>query len=209
MKINYYEFQEILDIYPAQAPDHPHDKNLSATWFTDMLSASDLKVNVNLLDSSITDATITAILNYLMTIIYERHHADFLYKVITSWNETYSLDTDDFKIAMNKVLNVLELTIPRYIPIFIQNKVYSANPVAKISSTNMSRTRFNDTPQDEGEYNDEEHATNVSRTISESEVDSGSIMERLDAMFKGFRSIILEWSNEFNQLFLKEEQIYE
>ena len=44
-------------------------------------------------------------------------------------------------------------------------------------------------------------------STSESEVDSGSIMSRLDELFKNFKPIMLDWSNEFNSLFLKEEQI--
>ncbi len=128
---------------------------------------------------------------------------------------TEMLDDSPFEFAVytlseffpDSLINVLNNTLPRYCPLLQQNEIYSTDPVAPIGSKTTGRTRFNDTPQDEGEYNDEEHASNVSKSISETEVDSGSIMERLNEMFKNFRSIILEWSNEFNQIFLKEEQI--
>lgn len=209
MKIKYYSFQEVLDVYPLVAPSYPHDKDMTATWFTNILTASDMKVNYYGLDASFTDSIKADILNMLMTIVYNRHYNDSFYEVGLMCSETHTLNYLDFRKAFNKLINVIELTFPRYAPIFIQNRIHSGNPIDKISSTSRARTRFNDTPQEEGEYNDEEHATNVSATLSESQVDSGSIMERLEAMFKGFRSIILEWSNEFNRLFIEEELIYE
>ena len=36
---------------------------------------------------------------------------------------------------------------------------------------------------------------------------SEDIMSRLEELFKNFRSVLLEWSNEFNRVFLKEEQL--
>ena len=108
---------------------------------------------------------------------------------------------------MKKVLSVIDLTLPRYIPILEQNEYASTNPIAPVSSNSKSKTRFNDTPQDGGSFNSDPHATHVSESENETSVDSGSLMERLEQMFKNFRSIILEWSNEFNMLFFKEEQL--
>lgn len=210
LKIKYFTFQEILGLYPDHAPTHPHSSTTEDDWFTKILGEAGLKYQAYGLASTFTANEIKGIVNALMTYVYNRHSEDYLYKVVTYFLEpSYELQEVDFVKAMNNVINVLNLTIAKYVPMLKSFEKYSGDPTGKITSKTTGRTRFNDTPQDEGEYNDEAHATNVSKSISESEVDSGSIMDRLEATFKNFKSIILEWSNEFNSLFLKEEQFYE
>lgn len=204
----YFTFQEILDLYPAHAPRFPHDAQLADDWFMKMLEDAGLEPAIYTLSDAFPDSLLAEIINALMTIVYYRHDEDYLYKVSQmAFLPSYTLTQADFKRAIKKVINVIDLTIPRYAPILQQNENYSTDPVAKIGSVTTGKSRFNDTPQDGGNFNDDPHATNVSHSVSESEVDSGSIVSRLDEMFKGFRSIILEWSNEFDQLFLKEEQL--
>ena len=203
-----YTFQEIIDlIHLTSNPQYPHQSNLSSSWFTDLIGAISLKLSIYNLSSDFTDNEIKSIINQLMTIVYNRHAHDYFYTIIEELEENRVLYQADFELAINKLLNIIELTAPKYIPILKQNKIYSTDPIAQIKSKTIGSSRFNDTPQNEGEFNDEEHATNTTESVSESSVDSGSIMERLEAMFKGFRSIILEWSNEFNALFYKEEQL--
>lgn len=207
MKIKWFTFQEILNLYPARSPAYPHDPTTPADWFTKMLEDAGMEFAVYTLSQYFTDDVINEIVNALFWIVYCRHDEDYLYKVEVPWDEDYELQSADFKKAMKVVINVLNNTIARYVPILQQNEYASTDPVTPVKSVTTGRTRFNDTPQEEGEFNDEPHATNVSKSTSEIEVDSGSLVSRLNEMFKDFRSIILEWSNEFNQCFLKEEQL--
>lgn len=205
----YYTFQELLDlvnIEDVQMPRHPNDIAMSSNWFTKLIEAGDLEFSVYTLSQYFTDELINDIVNAIMSIVYNRHAYDYIACV-----ENPESDQDAFESAMYKALidliNVLNNTIPRYVPMLQQNEYASTDPVTPVKSVTTGRTRFNDTPQEEGEFNDEPHATNVSKSTSEIEVDSGSLISRLDEMFKGFRSIILDWSNEFNKCFLKEEQL--
>ena len=207
LKINYFTFQEVLNLYPARAPRYPHDKTLASDWFTKMLEDAGLEFDVYTLNSTISDDLINSIVNALMTVVYNRHDEDIFYQVTTSCDVTHTLAQADFIKAINSLLNVLDLTLTRYIPLLQQNEIYSDDPVGRIGSSTSNVNRFNDTPQNDGEFEDNSHNTNVSKSMSETSMDSGSIMARLDEMFKNFKSIILEWSNEFNQLFLKEEQL--
>lgn len=207
MKSKSYTLQEVLNLYPARAPQYPHLSTIASDWFTKMLEDAGLNLTITALDSEITQAIIKDIVNALATTIYNRHSEDYIYEVVTPWNVNHTLEQSEFKKAMKDLLCVMELTIPKYIPMFIQFKNHSKNPIDQIHSSSIGKTRFNDTPQDPGEYDDDDHATNVSNSYSESSVDSGSIMERLESMFKNFKSIILDWSNEFNMVFLKEEQL--
>lgn len=205
--IKWFTFQEILNLYPAFAPSEPHNKNIASDWFIKMLDAADIEPAVYTLSEFFTDELIEDILNALLTIVYDRHSEDYFFKVITSWEIDYQLAQNDFKRAISKLINVLNLTLPRYIPLLQQNEIASTNPVAPVNSTSIGKTKFNDTPQNAGNFEDDEHTTNITQSESTTSADSGSLMERLDQLFKNFRSIILEWSNEFNSLFFKEEQI--
>lgn len=204
----YYSYQEILDAIDHEGhPSFPNDKSMDEAWFTEMLDASPVEFAVYTLSEFFTDSLITDIVNALMGIVYNRHANDLIvYKdmdIDADEEATQELSLE----ALNKLINVLNNTLPRYIPLLQQNEYASTDPIAPVSSVSKGKTRFNDTPQDGGSYNNDPHATNVSETESETSVDSASLMERLDQAFKNFRSIILEWSNEFNMLFLKEEQI--
>lgn len=208
----YYTFQDILDYVSGElglpAPESPHDKNTSSTWFKTLLNDLDLVYYYNELDigvGKITSAELEGFIQYLVDVVYERHHDDYLYYKYGEYDE--ELVDDDIKRALDRILDVIDLTLPKYIPLIKECKANSANPVRKLESHSNGKTRFNDTPQDGGDFNDDNHATNVSQSESDSYVDSGSVVQRLDEMYKGWRSIILDWSNDFNQLFLKEEQL--
>lgn len=212
----YFLYKDVLSKiqvdYSISTPYYIHSSMATlSTWFKSILTEFGLEYNSDTISSTIPSATIEAIVKQLMNNVLDRHLYDYIYYKDGDYNDDIQLGQEDYRNIFGKLLNVLDLTLPKYLPLFIQNKEYSANPVAPIKSESKGRTRFNDTPQtyfvSETELNDESHASNVSESSSESSVDTGSIVERLDEAFKNWRSIILEWSNEFNQCFLKEEQI--
>ena len=207
IKIKYFTFQEVLNLYPAKAPDHPHSKNFASDWFSQFLSNYDLELAVNGVSQYISNDLIKDIVDALMTIVYQRHSEDYIYHVELALHEDYELKNEDFYKYVQTLINVIDLTIPRYIPLLQAQEFYSVDPVAPLKSVSKGRTRYNDTPQSMGIWDDEEHASNLSNSESETEVDSGSIVSRLDEAYKNWRSIILEWANEFNQCFIKEEQV--
>ena len=203
--VTYYTFQEVLHLYPAREPSAPHATNINSTWFTSMLSDAGLQYQIEGIDQ--TAAQISALVNSVITEVYNRHAYDYFFKWEGEWDEDHTLVSGDFILAMRKLINVINLTAPRYIPMLKAVQGITTNPIGKISSTTTGDTRFNDTPQDSGDFNDGDHSTNVSHSVSSTEADSGSIMYRVDEMYKNLRSVILEWSNEFNQLFFTEEDI--
>lgn len=210
MKTSWWTYDEILD-YPQSALLKPITPNTSSTitWFKNILSAKSLKYNMVGIDTSNTALVnaIPSIIEDLMNIVYNRHYKDYLFEKTSNWNDIVNLTETDYCYAIGKLLNVIDLTLPRYIPILMANKVASNDVLKPMESSTTGTNRFNDTPQDGGDYSDDNHSTNVSKSSSTTTADSGSLAQRLDEIFKNYRSIILEWSNEFNQLFLREEQI--
>lgn len=202
----WFTYQEVLD-YSNWRPGYPHSPHFIDNWFSKVMEEFDLEIAVYTLSEFFTDSLITNIINALMTIVYERHSEDYMFNRIIPYDEDNNLTDDEIRKALSPIINVINLTLPRYIPLLQQNEYASTDPIAPVSSVSKNKTRFNDTPQDGGDFNNDPHATNVSESENETSVDSASLMERLDQLFKNFRSIILEWSNEFNQLFFKEEQI--
>ena len=205
----YYNYQELIDgitIADTSLPRFPNDAVMSADWFTKLITSVGVQYRPYNLGTTFTDAIVKDLVNAVMTIVYDRHAEDFIIYVEPTGNDTYDEQIARNK-AFSKLVNVLDLTLPKYAALLTQFAKYSDDPLAPISSSTTGRTRFNDTPQDDGDFNDEDHATNVSDSSSETNVDVGSIMTRLGELFKNFESIILRWSNEFNSLFFKEVQL--
>lgn len=200
----YFTYQEILNLHQG-VPTSPNQKSLSSTWFTTLIDSLQMELNVLVLDSSY-NSQISDLVNALMTIVYDRHAEDYVFSAIYDCNESYTLTSNDSKKVLSKLINIINLTAPKYIPLFKQYKEASINPIDAIKSTSKGKTAFNDTPQNIGDWGDEDHTTNISSSESETSVDVGTLMERLASMYKDYKSVILEWSNEFNQCFIKEEQ---
>lgn len=211
MKTSWWTYDEVLQ-YPQNPLIKPLFPNCSTNppnWFKNLLTYATMKYNmvgIDTTDTSLVNA-IPTIVEDLMTIVYNRHYKDYLFEKTLNWDDNVELTMNDYTKAIGKILNVIDLTLPRYIPILMANKSASTDLLKPMKSESTSKNRFNDTPQDGGDFDDDNHSTNVSSNTSITTADSGSLAMRLDEIFKNYRSIILEWSNEFNQLFLKEEQL--
>ena len=231
LKSKFYTFQEVLNLYPNDAPRWPHDTQLASDWFTKMLEDASLEPAVYTLSEFFTDDLINQIINALITIVYYRHDEDYFYEVVSPICEEHQLSQNEFRKAIKKLMNVLDLTLPKYIPMLQQNEWASTCPITPNVDESTEETsgdnhlessginRFNDTPQNSGVYGDDPHTTNINESTNENDGDFsslnkksnstniGTLMSRLTEMYSNFKSIILEWSNEFNQLFFKEEQL--
>ena len=61
----------------------------------------------------------------------------------------------------------------------------------------QSTQRFNDTPQNQGEFEDETHNTNV--TKNESTTDVGTLLSRFNEIEDNLKRLYEDWSNEFRK----------
>lgn len=196
-----YTFQEILDLYPAYTPVKPHDKNVTAGFFSNMMSDADLAIPDSL--SVVGDAfsDVSDMLNLLVWNIYNRHANDYIYA------KEGDLDISDFPKAVNGILNVIDNTIDKYAPMVLKVADKASNLLEPVKQIQDSDVKFNDTPQNAGVGETDDYTSTYTKNHSEGSVDVGSTIERLNEMFTKYKSILLMWSNEFNILFLKEEQL--
>lgn len=163
-------------------------------------------VGIKLNGSVIKQADVTKYIQDVVDVVFDRQHENYMYHI----NEDRDLTEDDIKKALNKFLNVMNLTMPKYIPILYQYDHNYEDLLRKVESESESFSRFNDTPQneqDEVDYNTDDYATTMGRNKNVSKVDSNSIPLKLKELQENYKSIVLEWSNEFDMIFIDEYQL--
>lgn len=217
LKTSWWTFDEILR-YPYgiagisdYVPDEPNTNQLDTAkekvWFTGYCNYCDLKINVQGLG---TISNLNDIINAMMMIVYNRHAYDYIFEKTFNWSDNLVLNEQDLHKVLSKFINVINNTASKYVPMLVLNKDNSNNLIKPMESQTSGSNYFNDTPQNDNRgtgFEDDDHVTNVTNSTSRTTADSGSLMQRLDEVYKNYRSVILDWSNEFNQLFLKEEQL--
>ena len=63
-----------------------------------------------------------------------------------------------------------------------------------------SVARFNDTPQNSGDFSDDNHTSNITTTTSSSNV--GTMMQRLNEIEDNIKQLYIDWSDEFRKFII-------
>ena len=63
-----------------------------------------------------------------------------------------------------------------------------------------STSRFNDTPQNSGDFSDDQHTSTVTKTENSSNV--GTMMARLNEIEDNIKQLYMDWSNEFRKFII-------
>lgn len=106
-----------------------------------------------------------------------------------------------------KLIYILEMTTPRYTTLinsYEQSREKLLNPVI-IKTTGINR--FNDTPQDGGDFANDSHTTNLTEIENKTENDADTAMGRIREIEENYKNLLLTWSKEFESLFFSEENI--
>ena len=112
-------------------------------------------------------------------------------------------EDEDFvkKFARTKVGQILafwQSSMDKYV-MLIQNLEANKNKLlddVKSSST----SRFNDTPQNSGDFSDDAHTSTVTKTENSSNV--GTMMARLNEIEDNIKQLYMDWSNEFRKFII-------
>ena len=83
--------------------------------------------------------------------------------------------------------------------LLIQN--LEANKAKLLDDVKSSSTsRFNDTPQNSGDFSDDAHTSTITKTENSSNV--GTMMARLNEIEDNIKQLYMDWSNEFRKFII-------
>jgi hypothetical protein len=148
--------------------------------FSTIIGNYDIGVAPLGLDSSLL-TNINVTLNAIWNLIRSKYAGEYCYLVEYNWeDEVEPLTEEQCKDLLRRFINIFNLTLPRYLPLLNAYTSNSKEPLKKLSSESNGKTRFNDTPQsdslNDGYYSDDEHATNVTASVSTTESDPAAIL---------------------------------
>ena len=108
---------------------------------------------------------------------------------------------------MGKLIMVLEMTSPRYLKLLEVYETTKNQLLDPVEITTGGITRFNDTPQDEGDFANDSHTTNLTEDSRTTSNDLDTKMGRIKEIESSYNNVLLNWSNEFESIFLEENNI--
>lgn len=145
------------------------------------------------------------IIKSLLSMIFDRFNSFIAYTKHLPRHinvEDVNVDYEICREVYVDITNVINLTQERYIALLDSFAANKSNPIGKISSTSHGKTKFNDTPQNAGNFENEEYTSNVTIANATTESDVGTIMSRLDELYRNWRNVLKDWTDEFAGLFI-------
>ena len=118
-----------------------------------------------------------------------------------------SLTEEDVGNFYNKLCYVAIMTSPKYLEMIKYYDDLKNELLSPVSNETENISRFNDTPQNGGDFADDSYTTNITQGTSKTKMDLDTPINRLEEINRKYRNLILDWSNEFNDLFIEEDNI--
>lgn len=141
----------------------------------------------------------------LYNLLYKRYY-DWYCVQLDGGNITPQDETLAYTKFMLKVVNITQMTYDKYaarIGIFATAK---NSLMAQVKGNTTAKTGYNDTPQNEdsGGFEDATHRTSFTKVTSDTATDGATPIERIDEIDRKIKNIMLEWCQEFKDLFWSE-----
>lgn len=106
-----------------------------------------------------------------------------------------------------KLLNVFSLTYDKYATLLKEYNTAKNDLMADITATSKNKVKFNDTPQNANTsdvYEGDNYITHFTSTDGETSSPLTSKIMRLKEIQDNYKSVLRDWSNEFEKLFFEE-----
>lgn len=211
----YYSFKEVMENYCSDTI------NVFKSSFASLLNTAILdKAILNILNPSLlkfgeytTSPDAFTYYDYVAEMLDEFFNRYYGYNTISIYNDDELNDERDKFIA--RFFNVLNVTYPIYsklIKLYKDNEnkllgLLERNYTDEGGTTGNSLNRFNDTPQEGGDFKDENHTTNVNQIDSSTtsglehkeEYSNDYLINRLNDVNDKLRNLFLEWENKIAQ----------
>lgn len=116
---------------------------------------------------------------------------------------TDSDEDEDFvkKFARTKVGQIFSFwksSMDKYVMLIQNLEANKAKLLDDVKSSSISR--FNDTPQNSGDFSDDQHTSTVTKTENSSNV--STMMARLNEIEDNIKQLYIDWSNEFRKFII-------
>ena len=137
----------------------------------------------------------------LFNLLYNRYSEWFCARIKGVFDA--SAESYELKRFMLKLNNITQMTYDKYatrLDIFAAKK---NSLMAQVQAGTIAKTGYNDTPQNEssGGFEDATHRTTFTKVDSQSLTDGATPIERIDEIDRKIKNIMLEWCEEYKQLF--------
>lgn len=191
---NFYTLGECVKFVKGSDYDYFADGNLGTfidtlhTKFSD-INAVNLKTKVEY-----TNTHILAMWDTLLT----RYKDEF---AVVSDN---FLNNDVVKSFFVRLFNKIISTKDKYIEMLSYYSASKTHLMKEIESSSETTSRFNDTPQDGGDYSDDTHTTNITQSSSIGKSERDTPIERLDSIAKLYEDQMDRWIAEIGRVFIIE-----
>lgn len=145
----------------------------------------------------------------LFRMIYRRywqHYVGWIDNEHPTEDEEYEF-VDEF---IYRLTNIYSQTKERYMTLVKAYKSEQAKLLDGIKTTTIGVGKFNDTPQniiDGNEFGNNQHISNITKSTAEAISDADTKINRLDEITRKYRNIMMDWTNEFDGLFIESENV--
>lgn len=134
-----------------------------------------------------------------------RHQGDIIF-ALDEDEDTQENNTRCLAQWLASMIFIANNTAPRYtklLELYDSNKSKLMDALKNTTSSNAI-SKFNDTPENTGDFEGESYTTNVTIGDVESttELNPMTAMERLREIEESYRNVMLQWVNEFDRLFI-------
>ena len=145
------------------------------------------------------------------TLTYASHIASLLDNLYRLHEENYCVFVDletsatsESKRFIVKLLTLINQTAPRYKKLLTLYASEESKLLDGLTTESDGFVKFNDTPQGSGDFSDDTHATNITKTNSTTTTDVKTPMEKLKEIQDSYSDLLARWSEECSVLFLEE-----
>ena len=193
MERTYYTLDDIRKAIGGSylTGEGPYSMNLKA--FSSFLNDCLNKVNFTLFSTfAETDESQMCFRNY----IWPRFYQEAIIYVDSD-------ETEDFvekfcRTKVGQILSWFKASSEKYVMLIQNFENNKAKLLDDVKSSSVAR--FNDTPQNSGDFSDDQHTSNTTTTTSSSNV--GTMMQRLNEIEDNIKQLYLDWSDEFRKFII-------
>ena len=190
----YYTLDDIRKVLGSPYDSGVGPYSLKTISFSDFLSFFLLKSNFSryFRTNTETNESITCFRNY----IWPRFYQEFV--VYTDTDEIEDFVEKFCETKVGQIFAWWTASSEKY-SLLIRNLTANKNKLLDdVKSASISR--FNDTPQNSGDFSDDNHTSTVTKTENSSNV--GTMMARLNEIEDNIKQLYIDWSNEFRKFII-------